>query len=147
MNIKKLKWIACSFLVLSCIGCTTKTSYQVISGGPLEAMVEHPSISPVPLESGDTIVIDLKKEMNMLSKDVRYLKMIVRNAANVQLTGELISVRSDGGKWDTGVKGRTISVSLGDVKRITKTIKSIRPVNEFVAVLIGSFLFLLPLTL
>ena len=96
---------------------------RTIDNIAIEKVLENPSGPTLPINVGDNISIYTNKKIEVLSKDVSYVRLVVRQIDNRNIAGKIYA------KDDT--EENFIRVRLEDISQIkiwkTKTIKSPGP--------------------
>jgi hypothetical protein len=106
-------------MVVTSSGCvTTETRGRSIESDTIQAIVDDPSGSMMPLKTGETIDIYTKRKINLSSWNVDIVKMVVKDANTTRIIGEIEYVCCDDEYGKEEITGNIVEVKLEDIEHI-----------------------------
>ena len=140
MLYRKISFLIVYFFVgIAFSGCATTSTIeyraQTIESDSIQAIVEDPSGSMLPLNRGDIIIITTKEKIGVSSRNVNWVRMVLDDANTSRVKGEVEYVSGDVGEGYEDVAGVIVEVQLDNIQKIevwkTKIAKSKNPLPPF----------------
>jgi len=91
---------------------------QTIESDSIQAVVEDPSESKLPLNMGDEIVITTKEKIKISTRNVNWMRMVVDDVNTSRVKGRVEYVSGDVGEGYEDVAGTIVEVQLDNIETI-----------------------------
>ena len=122
MLYRKISFLIIYFFVgIAFSGCATypiEYHDQTIESDSIQAIVEDPSGSMLPLNRGDIIIITTKEKIGVSSRNVNWVRMVLDDANTSRVKGEVEYVSGDVGEGYEDVAGIIVEVQLDNIEEI-----------------------------
>jgi len=114
--------IASGLVIVASSGCiSSKQNYSVltIDSDSIQAFMDDPSNSAIPLKAGDSIAIYTNNKISISSRKVSFVSMDVTDMDSIRIKGKVVHVYGDTASGQEDVTGKIVEVNLEDIDEIS----------------------------